>query len=231
MKILRSSIFYIGYISSGVLASLIACIVGPFIGLDKRLKLFAIWPRFANWFLNFTCDIEVEVIGRENLPNEPCVIVSNHQGQWETFSMQYFFHPLCTLLKKELLYIPFWGWAMKMLNPIAINRDKPKEAILQTLEEGSNRLKEGMYVLLFPEGTRMKAGIVGNYARSSFELAKRNNVKILPLCHNSGDCWPAHKFIKHPGRIKLIIGEPFFVEDSKRSANEVKEWVEKKLQS
>ena len=231
MKILRSSIFYIGYISSGVLASLIACIVGPFIGLDKRLKLFAIWPRFANWFLNFTCDIEVEVIGRENLPNEPCVIVSNHQGQWETFSMQYLFHPLCTLLKKELLYIPFWGWAMKMLNPIAINRDKPKEAIMQTLEEGSSRLKEGMYVLLFPEGTRVKAGRVGNYARSSFELAKRNNVKILPLCHNSGDCWPAHKFIKHPGRIKLVIGEPFFVEDSKRSANEVKEWVEKKLQS
>lgn len=231
MKILRSFIFYIGYISSGVVASLIACIVGPFIGLDKRLKLFAIWPRFANWFLNFTCDIQVEVIGRENLPNEPCVIVSNHQGQWETFSMQYLFHPLCTLLKKELLYIPFWGWAMKMLNPIAINRDKPKEAILQTLEEGSNRLKEGMYVLLFPEGTRVKAGRVGNYARSSFELAKRNNVKILPLCHNSGDCWPAHKFIKHPGRIKLIIGEPFFVEDSKRSANEVKEWVEKKLQS
>ena len=231
MKILRSSIFYIGYISSGVLASLIACIVGPFIGLDKRLKLFAIWPRFANWFLNFTCDIEVEVIGRENLPNEPCVIVSNHQGQWETFSMQYFFHPLCTLLKKELLYIPFWGWAMKMLNPIAINRDKPKEAILQTLEEGSNRLKEGMYVLLFPEGTRVKAGRVGNYARSSFELAKRNKVKILPLCHNSGDCWPAHKFIKHPGKIKLIIGEPFFVEDSKDSANEVKGWVEKNLQS
>ena len=231
MKILRSSIFYIGYISSGVLASLIACIVGPFIGLDKRLKLFAIWPRFANWFLNFTCDIEVEVIGRENLPDEPCVIVSNHQGQWETFSMQYLFHPLCTLLKKELLYIPFWGWAMKMLNPIAINRDKPKEAILQTLEEGSNRLKEGMYVLLFPEGTRVKAGRVGNYARSSFELAKRNKVKILPLCHNSGDCWPAHKFIKHPGKIQLIIGEPFFVEDSKDSANEVKGWVEKKLQS
>ena len=231
MKILRSFIFYIGYISSGVVASLIACIVGPFIGLDKRLKLFAIWPRFANWFLNFTCDIEVEVIGRENLPNEPCVIVSNHQGQWETLSMQYFFHPLCTLLKKELLYIPFWGWAMKMLNPIAINRDKPKEAILQTLEEGSNRLKEGMYVLLFPEGTRVKAGRVGNYARSSFELAKRNKVKILPLCHNSGDCWPAHKFIKHPGKIKLIIGEPFFVEDSKDSANEVKGWVEKNLQS
>jgi 1-acyl-sn-glycerol-3-phosphate acyltransferase len=77
---------------------------------------------------------------------------------------------MCTLLKKELLYIPLWGWAMKMLNPIAINRNKPKEAILQTLEEGSDRLKKGMYVLLFPEGTRVKAGRVRQYARSSFEL-------------------------------------------------------------
>ena len=120
---------------------------------------------------------------------------------------------------------------MKMLNPIAINRKKPKEAILQTLEEGSDRLKKGMYVLLFPEGTRVKAGRVGKYARSSFELAKRNGVMVLPLCHNSGDCWPAHKFIKKPGKITLIIGEPFYVEDSKQSAIDVKEWVEKKLHS
>ena len=173
----------------------------------------------------------VEVIGQENLPTEPCVIVSNHQGQWETYSMQYLFHPMCTLLKRELLYIPLWGWAMKMLNPIAINRSKPKEAILQTLEEGSNRLKNGMYVLLFPEGTRVEAGMVGKYARSSFELAKRNGVMVLPLCHNSGDCWPAHKFIKKPGKITLIIGEPFYVEDSKRSASDVRKWVEKKLNS
>ena len=145
--------------------------------------------------------------------------------------MQYLFHPMCTLLKKELLYIPLWGWAMKMLNPIAINRNKPKEAILQTLEEGSDRLKKGMYVLLFPEGTRVKAGRVGKYARSSFELAKRNGVMVLPLCHNSGDCWPAHKFIKKPGIITLIIGEPFYVEDSKQSASDVQEWVEKKLNS
>ncbi len=203
--------------------------IGPFLGLENRLKLFSQWPKFANWFLHLSCGIKVEVIGQENLPTEPCVIVSNHQGQWETYSMQYLFHPMCTLLKKELLYIPLWGWAMKMLNPIAINRSKPKEAILQTLEEGSNRLKNGMYVLLFPEGTRVKAGMVGKYARSSFELAKRNGVMVLPLCHNSGDCWPAHKFIKKPGKIKLIIGEPFYVENSKQSASDVRRWVEKKL--
>ena len=231
MIVIRSTIFYLGYLSSGIIASLLACVIGPFLGLENRLKLFSQWPKFANWFLHLSCGIKVEVIGEENLPTEPCVIVSNHQGQWETYSMQYLFHPMCTLLKKELLYIPFWGWAMKMLNPIAINRSKPKEAILQTLEEGSNRLKNGMYVLLFPEGTRVKAGMVGKYARSSFELAKRNGVMVLPLCHNSGDCWPAHKFIKKPGKIKLIIGEPFYVEDSRQSASDVRKWVEKKLNS
>ncbi len=231
MIVVRSTIFYLGYLSSGIIASLLACIIGPFLGLENRLKLFSQWPKFANWFLHLSCGIKVEIIGQENLPTEPCVIVSNHQGQWETYSMQYLFHPMCTLLKKELLYIPLWGWAMKMLNPIAINRSKPKEAILQTLEEGSNRLKNGMYVLLFPEGTRVKAGRVGKYARSSFELAKRNGVMVLPLCHNSGDCWPAHKFIKKPGKIKLIIGEPFYVEDSRQSASDVRKWVEKKLNS
>ena len=229
MTILRSTIFYFGYLGSGFLASTIACLIGPFISLEKRLKLFALWPKFTNWYLHLTCGIKVNVIGQENLPSSPCVIVSNHQGQWETFSMQYLFHPVCTLLKRELLYIPLWGWAMKMLHPIAINRGKPKEAIVQTLEEGSERLKKGLYVLLFPEGTRVKAGRVGKYARSGFELAKRNNVKILPLCHNSGDCWPAHKFIKKPGTINLHIGEPFFVEDSKKSAEEVQQWVERKL--
>ena len=231
MTILRSTLFYLGYLSSGLLASILACLIGPFIGLDKRLKLFSLWPKFTNWFLNATCGVKVNVIGKENLPKDPCVIVSNHQGQWETFSMQYLFHPLCTLLKRELLFIPLWGWAMRMLNPIGINRDKPKEAILQTLEEGSKRLKDGMFVLLFPEGTRVKAGRVGKYARSGFELAKRNNVKILPLCHNSGDCWPAHKFIKKPGTINLHIGKPFYVEDSKESAEEVRKWVEENLNS
>lgn len=229
MTILRSTIFYFGYLGSGFVASIMACLIGPFIGLEKRLKLFALWPKFTNWYLHLTCGIKVNVIGQENLPSSPCVIVSNHQGQWETFSMQYLFHPLCTLLKRELLYIPLWGWAMKMLHPIAINRGKPKEAIVQTLEEGSERLKKGLYVLLFPEGTRVKAGRVGKYARSGFELAKRNNVKILPLCHNSGDCWPAHKFIKKTGTINLYIGEAFFVEDSKKSAEEVQQWVERKL--
>ena len=231
MAYLRSFVFYIGYIGSGILASLLACLLGPFMSLNNRLRFFSFWPRFANWFLYVTCKIRLVVEGEENIPTEPCVIVSNHQGQWETFSMQYLFHPLCTLLKRELLYIPLWGWAMKLLNPIAINRSKPKEAIVQTLDEGSKRLNSGLFVLLFPEGTRVAAGKVGNYARSSFELAKRNNVKVLPICHNSGECWPAHKFLKNSGTIKLSIGQPFNVVDSKLSAEKIRTWTEEKLNS
>jgi 1-acyl-sn-glycerol-3-phosphate acyltransferase len=229
MTYLRSFIFYIGYLGSGLLASFLACTLGPFLSLNSRLKFFSLWPRFANWFLYVTCKVKLMIEGEENIPTQPCVIVSNHQGQWETFSMQYLFHPLCTLLKRELLYIPLWGWAMSLLHPIAINRSKPKQAILQTLDEGSKRLQEGLFVLLFPEGTRVEAGKVGNYARSSFELAKRNNVKVLPICHNSGDCWPAHQFIKQPGTIKLFIGEPIEVVDSKKSAEEVRAWTKKNL--
>jgi len=229
MIFLRSFIFYIGYLGSGLLASFLACVFGPFLPLNIRLKFFSLWPKFANWLLYVTCNIKLSIEGEEHIPKQPCVIVSNHQGQWETFSMQYLFHPLCTLLKRELLYIPLWGWAMSLLRPIAINRSKPKQAILQTLDEGSKRLQEGLFVLLFPEGTRVEAGKVGNYARSSFELAKRNNVKILPICHNSGDCWPAHKFKKRPGTIKLFIGEPIEVVDSKKSAEEVRAWTKKNL--
>jgi len=229
MTYLRTFIFYIGYLGSGLLASFLACTLGPFLSLNSRLKFFSLWPRFANWLLYVTCKVKLIVEGEENIPTQPCVIVSNHQGQWEAFSMQYLFHPLCTLLKRELLYIPLWGWAMSLLRPIAINRGKPKQAILQTLDEGSKRLQEGLFVLLFPEGTRVEAGKVGNYARSSFELAKRNNVKVLPICHNSGDCWPAHKFIKQPGTIKLFIGEPIEVVDSKKSAEEVRAWTKKNL--
>ena len=116
MAYLRSFVFYIGYIGSGILASLLACLLGPFMSLNNRLRFFSFWPRFANWFLYVTCKIRLVVEGEENIPTEPCVIVSNHQGQWETFSMQYLFHPLCTLLKRELLYIPLWGLAFKIID-------------------------------------------------------------------------------------------------------------------
>ena len=177
-----------------------------------------------------TCDIEFVVRGSKNIPPPPFVIVSNHQGQWETFFFQYYFFPLTTLLKKELLFIPFWGWALAFLSPISINRKNPKLALKKALESGEQKLKKGFLVLFFPEGTRNKPGEVGKFARSSFELAKRSSVPVLPLAHNSGLFWPAHRFLKSPGKIILKIGKPLTnIQSTKEASKEVEDWTRQEV--
>lgn len=189
------------------------------------------WPKFANFLLYVTCKIKLDIEGEKNIPIEPCVIVSNHQGQWETFYFQYLFHPMITVLKKELLFIPFWGWGMWLLKPIAINRKKVISAFNKIKKNGADRLDAGLSVLFFPEGTRVGPGKVGKYSGSAFSLAQNSSVYILPMVHNSGDCWPAHKFLKKPGTIYLKIGKPFFLEGSpKDGAKKVEEWTRKSLE-
>lgn len=226
----RSSFFYLGYIISAFFVGFFGCLIIPFFKLKSRLKLLSIWPRFSNWLLCVSCRIKVSVEGIDNIPEPPFVIVSNHQGQWETFYYQYFFFPLTTLLKKELLLIPFWGWALSYLSPIAIDRNNPKSALKKTLKEGEERIKKGFLILFFPEGTRNKPGTVGSYARSGFELARRVGVPVVPLVQNSGDCWPAHKFLKYPGKITLRIGRPLKdIASSHDASKEVEEWTRKNL--
>ena len=146
MIYLRSFVFYIGYLSSGVLASIVACLVGPFISLNQRLKLFSLWPKFANWFLHATCNIKVEIIGEENLPQEPCVVVSNHQGQWESFFLQTLFIPSTSIIKKELLYIPLFGWALRCMKPITLNRLNKVSSLKKVIKKGLIRLKKGFSI-------------------------------------------------------------------------------------
>ncbi len=230
MLYLRSLVFYVFYVFSGIVAGLVGCIVGPFVKMEKRIKLLSSWPKLSNWLLHKICKVEVLIEGRENIPDAPFVIASNHQGQWETFFYQYSFFPLSTLLKRELLLIPIWGWALSLLKPIAINRGSPTRALKKALTEGEKRIKEGFTILIFPEGTRKKPGEIGKYARSGFELAKKMDVPVLPVVHNSGDCWPAHRFLKFPGTIRVIIGSPLnIIKSSSESASEVESWARKNL--
>jgi len=227
---LRSFLFYLGYIVSAILAGLLACFFGPFLKLNQRMKLFSLWPRFANWLLYSTCKISVSIEGKENIPNIPCIIISNHQGQWETFYFQYLFHPMVTVLKKELLYIPLWGWGMWFLKPIAINRKKITAALNKIKREGSKRLEAGLSILFFPEGTRNEPGNVSKYSGSAFSLAKTSSVCVLPIVHNSGDCWPAHKFLKRPGTIYLKIGQPLLIKgEPKEAARQAENWTRRCL--
>ena len=232
MIFLRSLSFYLIYILSALLAGIVGCLIGPLLNIKNRIKFLSAWPRFANWVLYKSCNIEVIVEGKEHIPKAPFVIASNHQGQWETFFYQYFFFPMTTLLKRELLLIPVWGWALSLLKPIAINRGNPTVALKTALREGESRIKKGFSILNFPEGTRKGPGEIGKYARSGFELAKKMQVPVLPIVHNSGDCWPAHRFLKFPGKIYLTIGAPLEnIESSAKAAIEIENWARKKLET
>tara|TARA_B100001250_G_scaffold94593_1_gene78956 strand:- start:386 stop:1087 length:702 start_codon:yes stop_codon:yes gene_type:complete len=226
---LRSFLFYILYVLSGVVIGIAVCLVSIFLPVKKRIRVASIWPRFASWCLLKICKIEIEIKGQQNIPETPFVLVSNHQSSWEAYFFQYFFFPVTTLLKRELLVIPIWGWALALLGPIYIDRKKAKTALVKFMEEGQNKLDSGFIVLSFPEGTRVEPGKIGGYARSAFELAKRSGVPLLPVVHNAGSYWEAHKFIKRPGKISLDIGEKIEVKNSAVQAKEVENWSRDKL--
>lgn len=226
---LRSFLFYILYILSGIAVGIAVCLVSLFLPVKKRIRVASIWPRFASWCLSKICKIEIEINGLQNIPKTPFVLVSNHQSSWEAYFFQYFFFPVTTLLKRELLVIPIWGWALALLGPIYIDRKKAKSALVKFMEEGQNKLDNGFIVLSFPEGTRMEPRKIGGYARSAFELAKRSGAPLLPVVHNAGSYWEAHKFLKRPGKISLEIGEKIEVKNSAVQAKEVENWSRDKL--
>jgi len=156
------------------------------------------------------------------------VILSKHQSQWETFYLQVMKRPVVTVLKKELMNVPFFGWGLRLMQPIGIDRSNPKKALRYIQEEGQRRLQKGQSIIIFPEGTRTPPGETGTYARSGAELACRAGVPIIPVAHNAGRCWPAKKFIKYPGTIHMVIGAPIDTlnGNSRELTERVKNWIE-----
>ncbi len=179
-------------------------------------------------FLRVFCKIKLEIIGLENIPKGNYVALCKHQSNWETIFMQYLLKPASTILKRELLYIPIFGWGLARVQPISINRNDPRGAIRKVMEEGKKRLAMGNNIVVYPEGTRIKFGDKGLYARSGAALAIAGKVPILPMSHNAGLCWPAREFLKHPGTIKLVIGKPIdsSTGTSKSLTNQAEQWIE-----
>lgn len=225
---IRAVVFYILMV---VALLPVACIITPLSILTPfswRYALITSWNHCCLWLLKICCGVRHELIGAENIPDQPFVVMAKHQSAWETIYLQTLFNPLSTILKRELLYIPFFGWGLAMLKPVAIRRGSPKEAIKQVQTQGVARLKEGVAVLVFPEGTRTTYGKVGRYARGGAHLAIDANVPIVPLAHNAGKYWPKRGLIKRPGTISVVVGEPIQLEG--RSAAELtdvcQEWIE-----
>ena len=193
----------------------------------KRLQwLGAMWIKVVLNALKFLCGVSWKVEGIENIPSTPCIVVSNHQGQWESFFLHTLFIPSTSIIKKELLLIPLFGWALRCMKPITLNRLNRVSSLKKVIKKGVIKLKNGFSIILFPEGTRIspEKGIQP-FARSCGLLSVKSGFPVLPICHNSGKYWKNKKFIKSPGEVVLRIGEPILGRDPKVITNDAYNWV------
>ncbi|QIK37180.1 1-acyl-sn-glycerol-3-phosphate acyltransferase [Caldichromatium japonicum] len=224
---LRSLAFVLLYNLLGIVHSLVSLAVAPFQSREQRHCFVNHWTRITMWLLRHLNGIEIEILGRENLPQgEPVVVMANHQSEWETFYLHLLVSPQATVIKRELLWIPFFGWGLALLDPIAIDRNKPVQALKKLLREGQQRLEQGMSVVIYPEGTRQPPGQVGRFNPGGAQLACRTGRRVLPVAHNAGDCWPARSLLRRPGRIRVVIGPPLFCEAGVEALNaQVEQWI------
>jgi len=191
-----------------------ACLFGGVMALGFWLPYraqFAIarsWARILLWVLERLCGLSFIVEGRERIPPGNHIVMSNHTSAWETVAQFLIFPPQVWVLKRELLWIPFVGWGLKLLRPIAINRGEGHRAVNQVVEQGKARLKDGLWIIIFPEGTRVVAGNTPKFGVSGALLAIASGKSVVPLSHNAGTFWPRRGFLKKPGTIRVIIGEP-----------------------
>ena len=197
-----------------------------FISTKHLQRLGAMWIKVVLNALKFLCGVSWKVEGVENIPNTPCIVVSNHQGQWESFFLQTLFIPSTSIIKKELLLIPLFGWALRCMKPITLNRLNRVSSLKKVIKKGVIKLKNGFSIILFPEGTRIspEKGIQP-FARSCGLLSVKSGFPVLPICHNSGKYWKNKKFIKSPGKVVLRIGEPILGRDPKVITNDAYNWV------
>lgn len=229
---IRAALFYLLFIPVTVIHSVLSLLVASWLPFTPRFRFVVASNRFAIFWLRWVCGVRYEVVGRENLPAAgPFVILANHQSEWETLYLQLLVTPLCTVLKRELLKIPFFGWALALLKPIAIDRSKPASAMKEILRQGKARLADGTPVLIFPQGTRVRAGELGKFNKGGAMLACSAGVPVVTIAHNAGEHWPSGKFLKRPGVIRVEIG-PLITTDG-RKVDEVyqesRTWLESRL--
>lgn len=197
-----------------------------------RYRLITAWGRFVVWLARVLLGIHYRVEGLEHLPSVPSVVMSKHQSAWETIAFQQIFPPLSFVLKRELLRIPFFGWGLALFSPIAIDRAAGREALKQIEERGKQRLDQGFWVLIFPEGTRKAPGERGKYQIGGAWLAAKAGAPVVPVAHNAGEVWPKHAFIKYPGTITVRIGPPIATEGRKPGdvLAETEAWIEAEME-
>ena len=227
IAVLRSTLYLLLQIIITPPYALVVFVTYPLSPLN-RYRVISGWSHIMLFLARFICGVRYCVLGTENIPKKPTIVLSKHQSAWETLAFQKIFPPQVWVLKKELLHIPFFGWGLAMTSPIAINRSQGKAALKQIIRQGRDRLQKGLWVIIFPEGTRIDPGKKGRYGIGGAWLSTSTGVSVVPVAHNAGVLWGKNSFIKFPGTITVSIGEP--IDPAGMEANElnnkVEEWIE-----
>ena len=189
------------------------------------------WGTATLWLARRVCGIEYTVLGSENIPGHPCVAMSKHQSAWETVFILSMLPRAVWIIKKELVWLPIIGWVLYALKSIAIDRKSGKRAVEQIVEQGRDRLAQGLWISIFPEGTRVAPGKRGRYGIGGAWLAVRTGTPILPIAHNAGECWRRYAFLKYPGRVTVSIGPLISTAGREPGAviADVENWIEAEM--
>ena len=231
MRAIRSALF----LATGFLVIVAFAIVALFFfwAPQKFLWSFVVtYCKFMLWVGDVLCGMKVVVEGKEHLPDEPSVIMIKHTTTLETYGHVPFFPRTAWVLKREIIWMPVFGWVIGLLfRPIAIRRSARSAAVKQVIQQGKEKLANGIWVTIFPEGTRMPPGETRRYGVSGAALAQEANVSIVPVAHNAGDLWPRRVFAKQPGTVRFVIGPPISAQGRPpRETNlVVQEWIEGKM--
>lgn len=231
LLIARSLLFYVGYVPVTIVMSTLFITLFPILPARGRYQFSAAWCKVILVWLRISCGVNYEVRGKEHLQDGAMVVLANHQSSWETLFFYQLIYPIAPILKRELMRIPFWGWALRLLKPIAIDRSKPRNASRSLMEQGVRRLGEGFSVIIFPEGTRSPAGTIKPFTRSGAKLAIAAGAPVIPVALDAGKCWPPRQIVKYPGTIQIEIGPP--IDPTGHNSNSLtaaaEDWIRQRL--
>lgn len=235
MIYIRSALFTLFLLVFTPIWSVLCLLAFPFLSPENRYRFIGLWNKIVIWLLWHLCGIRYEIRGMEHMRavlDQAVIILSKHQSAYETIAyIALLPKQLCFVFKRELLWIPFFGWALALLKMIHINRANKQTAALSVVSQGRKRLSEGKWIMLFPEGTRTPRGSTKPYRKGGVRLASATGALVIPIAHNAGSVWPKNSFLKYPGTVILSIGPPITStgKSGEDLQQEVEGWIEAEM--
>lgn len=227
MQWLRSLVFNLILWGSVVVYAPLGLLTFP-LPVRQRYVFMSGWARMQMWLARWLVGIHYRVEGRHHLPKGAAIVLAKHQSTWETIALQQILPPQVWVLKRELMWIPLFGWALALLKPIAIDRGAGRKAVEQVIEQGRQRLDDGFWVVVFPEGTRVAPGHKRRFGLGGAVLAAETGYPVVPIAHNAGSFWPRRTILKRPGTVHVVIGP--VIESRGKTAQEIisqaEHWIE-----